>query len=88
VEGKKERGKGKLRKGKDKEKNSNYAVIYSDCSVRPYISCFNNNSGALILQRIIPTELPLLVGEVPTLADRGCRVVSATNPQEGRMGIA
>jgi hypothetical protein len=38
-------------------------------------------SGALIRQRTIPTERPPLVGEVSAnLADRGCRVVSATNP--------
>jgi hypothetical protein len=36
------------------------------------------NSGALVRQRTIPIERPPLVGEVS--ADRGCRVVSATNP--------
>jgi hypothetical protein len=34
----------------------------------------------LVRQRTIPTERPSLVGVVPNLADRGCRVVSATNP--------
>jgi hypothetical protein len=35
----------------------------------------------LVRQRTIPTERPPLVGEVSAnLADRGCRVVSATNP--------
>jgi hypothetical protein len=39
------------------------------------------NFGALVRQRTIPTERPPLVGEVnANLADRGCRVVSATNP--------
>jgi hypothetical protein len=39
------------------------------------------NSGALVGQQIIPTERPPLVDEVSAnLADRGCRVVSATNP--------
>jgi hypothetical protein len=30
--------------------------------------------------RTIPTERPPLVGEVPTYADRGCHVVSVTDP--------
>jgi hypothetical protein len=39
------------------------------------------NSVALIRERTMPTELPPHVGEVvPTFADRGCRVVSATDP--------
>jgi hypothetical protein len=39
------------------------------------------NSGTLVRQRTIPTERPPLVGEVSAnLTDRGCRVVSATNP--------
>jgi hypothetical protein len=39
------------------------------------------NSGALVRQWTIPTERPPLVSEVvSTLADRGCRLVSATNP--------
>jgi hypothetical protein len=38
------------------------------------------NSVALIRERTMPTERPPLVGEVmPTFADRGCRVVSATD---------
>jgi hypothetical protein len=37
------------------------------------------NSVALVRERIIPTERLPLVGEVvPTFADRGCHVVSAT----------
>jgi hypothetical protein len=39
------------------------------------------NSVALVRARTMPTERPPLVGEVvPTFADRGCRVVSATDP--------
>jgi hypothetical protein len=39
------------------------------------------NSVALVRERTMPTERPPLVGEVvPTFADRGCRVVSATDP--------
>jgi hypothetical protein len=39
------------------------------------------NSVALVRERTIPTERPPLVGEVLvlTFADRGCRVVSATD---------
>jgi hypothetical protein len=38
------------------------------------------NSVVLVRKRTIPTERPPLVGEVSAnLADRGCRVVSATN---------
>jgi hypothetical protein len=34
----------------------------------------------LVRERTMPTERPPLVGEVvPTFADRGCRVVSATD---------
>jgi hypothetical protein len=40
------------------------------------------NSVALVRERTIPTERPPLVGEeVPTFADRGCRMVSATDSQ-------
>jgi hypothetical protein len=35
------------------------------------------NSVALVRERTVPTERPPLV--VPTFADRGCRVVSATD---------
>jgi hypothetical protein len=36
----------------------------------------------------MPTERPPLVGEVvPTLADRGCCVVSATDPPGGMLGF-
>jgi hypothetical protein len=39
------------------------------------------NSVALVRKLTIPTERPLLVGEVSAkFADRGCRVVSATDP--------
>jgi hypothetical protein len=38
------------------------------------------NCVALVLEPTIPTERPPLVDEVvPTFADRGCRVVSATD---------
>jgi hypothetical protein len=38
------------------------------------------NSVALVFERTMPTERPPLVGEVvPTFADRGCGVVSATD---------
>jgi hypothetical protein len=42
----------------------------------------------LIRMRTIPTEWPPLVGEVvPTIADRGCRVVSATDPTFIKIGF-
>jgi hypothetical protein len=38
------------------------------------------NSVASVRERTIPTERPPLFGEVvPTFADRGCRMVSATD---------
>jgi hypothetical protein len=38
------------------------------------------NSMVLVRERTMPTEPPPLVGEVvPTFADRGCCVVSATD---------
>jgi hypothetical protein len=38
-------------------------------------------SLALVRERTMPTERPPLLGEVvPTFADRGCCVVSATDP--------
>jgi hypothetical protein len=46
------------------------------------------NSVALVRERTIPTELPPLVGEiVPTFADRGCCVVSATIPTVVNLGF-
>jgi hypothetical protein len=40
------------------------------------------NSVVLVRERTIPTERPLLVEKsVTTFADRGCRVVSATDPR-------
>jgi hypothetical protein len=39
------------------------------------------NSVALVREGTVPTERPLLVGEVvSTFADRGCRMVSAMDP--------
>jgi hypothetical protein len=37
------------------------------------------NSVAFVRERTMPTERPPIIGEiVPTFADKGCRVVSAT----------
>jgi hypothetical protein len=42
---------------------------------------YNSNYGDLVRRRNIPIERPPQLAKlVPTLADRGCRVVSATNP--------
>jgi hypothetical protein len=43
------------------------------------------NSVALVRKRTIPTERPPLV--TPTFADRGCRVVSATDPHGRILGF-
>jgi hypothetical protein len=44
-------------------------------------SLIKKNSLALVRERNMPTERPPLVGEVvPTFANRGCCVVSATDP--------
>src|SRR5215471_11420932 len=53
-----------------------------DPKTAPYIYLYLNlNSVALVRERTIPTERPPPVGElVPTFADRGCHVVSATVP--------
>jgi hypothetical protein len=41
------------------------------------------NSVALVRKRTIPAERPPLVGKlVPTFADRGCRVISATDSHD------
>jgi hypothetical protein len=46
------------------------------------------NSVALVRKRTMPTERPPLVGEVvPTFADRGCCVVSATDPPVVSLGF-
>jgi hypothetical protein len=46
------------------------------------------NSVALVRKRTMPTERPPLVGEVvPTFADRGCWVVSATDPPDVCLGF-
>jgi hypothetical protein len=51
------------------------------------LACFNN-SVALVRKRSIPTERPPLVGKlVPTLTDRGCRVVCATDPYGPNLGF-
>jgi hypothetical protein len=42
------------------------------------------NSVALVRERTMPTKQPPFVGEVvPTFADRGCCVVSATDSHGG-----
>jgi hypothetical protein len=46
------------------------------------------NSVVLVRERTIPIERPPLVGKVmPTFADRGCRVVSATDPYDRILGF-
>jgi hypothetical protein len=46
------------------------------------------NSVALVRERTMPTERPPILGEVvPTFADRGCCVVSATDPPVVSLGF-
>jgi hypothetical protein len=40
------------------------------------------NSVALVCKRTIPTDRRLSAMSAPTFADKGCRVVSATDPQD------
>jgi hypothetical protein len=47
----------------------------------------NTNSVALVPERTIPTDRRLSVKLVPTFADRGCRVVRATDPQSRILGF-
>jgi hypothetical protein len=50
------------------------------CVFRIKVDLNKLNSVALVRERNIPTERPPLVGKVSaTFADRGCRVVSATD---------
>jgi hypothetical protein len=58
-----------------------YVVRESKTTRRNYFQAhIKLNSVALVRERTMPTEHPPLVGEVvPTFADRGCRVVSATD---------
>jgi hypothetical protein len=47
------------------------------------------NSVALVRERTIPTERPLLVGKVnATFADGGCHVVSAADPYDRNLGFS
>jgi hypothetical protein len=46
------------------------------------------NSVAIVLKRTIPTERPRLLAKlVSTFADRGCRVVSTTDPHGRNLGF-
>jgi CBS-domain-containing membrane protein len=42
---------------------------------------------ALVRKQTIPTERPPLVGVVPTSADRGCHMVSVTDPYGRILGF-
>jgi hypothetical protein len=45
------------------------------------------NSVASVRERTVPTERQLLAGVVPTFADRGCHVVSVTDPYGRILGF-
>jgi hypothetical protein len=54
--------------------------VYLDLRKREITRELKLNSVALVREQTMPTERPPLVGEVvPTFADRGCRVASATD---------
>jgi hypothetical protein len=65
--------------------------MVNPCSGRhsePKLSTTKLNSVALVRKRTIPTERPPLVGEVSAnFADRGCRIVSATDPHGRIIGF-
>jgi CBS-domain-containing membrane protein len=45
------------------------------------------NPVAFVRERTVPTERPLSARLVPTFADRGCHVLSATNPYGRILGF-
>jgi hypothetical protein len=51
--------------------------VFRECGRGEDDKTNNNNSVALVCEQTIPTERPLLVGEVS--ADRGCHEVSVTD---------
>jgi hypothetical protein len=54
----------------------------SNCLINLHILRIKSNSVALVRKQTIPTERPPQIGEVSAkFADRGCRVVSATDTQ-------
>jgi hypothetical protein len=62
-------------------------TIFRYCSTLQLI-LQKKNSVTLVRQRTIPTERPPMSAKlVPTLADRGCRVVCATNPHGLNFGF-
>jgi hypothetical protein len=46
----------------------------------PHAITLKLNSVALVRERTISSERPPIVGVVPTFADRGCQMVSVTDP--------
>jgi hypothetical protein len=62
-----------------------YSTILATCLTTIWIK---KNSMVWGRERTIPTEWPPLIGEVmPTFADRGCNVVSVTDPYGGILGF-
>jgi hypothetical protein len=62
------------------------AVSESQCVNDQGDHTLRTNSMALVRERTIPSNRHLLVKLVPTFADRGCRVVSATDPHGRILG--
>jgi hypothetical protein len=61
--------------------NKNFIVARKIINTISFFMLYKKlNSMALVCERTMPTERPPLFGEVvPTSADRGCCVVSATD---------
>jgi hypothetical protein len=59
--------------------NKKFTVnVFRKIIVYPVVTKLKLNSVALVRKRTIPTERPAKL--VPTFADGGCRVASATSP--------
>jgi hypothetical protein len=53
-----------------------------------FLFCYIEQQNNKLRARTLPTERPPLVGEVvPTFADKGCHVVSVTDPYDRNLGF-
>jgi hypothetical protein len=64
-----------------------YIVQNADPLKHEFHLCNKTNSLALVRNRTIPSDRRLSAKLVPTFADRGCRVVSATDPHGRILGF-
>jgi hypothetical protein len=64
------------------------AAIFCNGQRNSEVFCYKKNSVVLVRKRTIrPSDRSLPAKLVPTLADRGCRVVSATDPHGRNLGF-